>query len=261
MSKKKWKVYTTDELRDRFQPKYAKNKEAETRQAPSTSTTSQPKRRYSAPPGMIHFPPGSLSSRPGSGSDREDSPDPNRVLQHNVMRSIAQQPVEKKQEEDIIVGHTEPQQHDLITHMAAKNRRSPVSTPYTNRRVSRRSSLPHLFTALQEQEQANNAPDRETPGLDKYLPHLQHLPPSKGDLQSEDENIRKNFTESVKLYLTTTPEERQLLPSFSMLLQTIREEDNDFTNQGMNVEPPSLPSVNSVDISPKQRMSIAQLMS
>ena len=66
MSKRKWKVYTTDELRDRFQPKPGSNATASDDQkvvAPNM------KRRNSAPPGMIHFPPGTFSTATSSSSN------------------------------------------------------------------------------------------------------------------------------------------------------------------------------------------------
>jgi hypothetical protein len=61
MSKRKWKVYTTDELRDRFQPKPGSNAAANDDQKVVVPNL---KRRNSAPPGMIHFPPGTFSGNP-----------------------------------------------------------------------------------------------------------------------------------------------------------------------------------------------------
>lgn len=58
MSKRKWKVYTTDELRDRFQAKPGSVVATDDQKVVVPNL----KRRNSAPPGMIHFPPGTFSA-------------------------------------------------------------------------------------------------------------------------------------------------------------------------------------------------------
>lgn len=68
MSKRKWKVYTTDELKERFTPKPGQA-------MPGTDDPSQKivvpnmKRRNSAPPGMIHFPPGTFSANSSNNNN------------------------------------------------------------------------------------------------------------------------------------------------------------------------------------------------
>jgi hypothetical protein len=77
MSKRKWKVYTTDELRDRFQPKPGSNAIANDDQKVVIPNL---KRRNSAPPGMIHFPPGTFSASSGGNQQNSHQPPSNTYL-------------------------------------------------------------------------------------------------------------------------------------------------------------------------------------
>lgn len=63
-NKRKWKVYTTDELRDRFQTKPGALPVGQGGLMTDDQKIPAPnlKRRNSAPPGMIHFPPGTFSA-------------------------------------------------------------------------------------------------------------------------------------------------------------------------------------------------------
>jgi hypothetical protein len=64
MNKRKWKVYTTDELRDRFTAKPGQGVPVGANGEDPSQKVVVPnlKRRNSAPPGMIHFPPGTFSA-------------------------------------------------------------------------------------------------------------------------------------------------------------------------------------------------------
>lgn len=137
MSKRKWKVYTTDELKDRFQPKPGSNATTSDDQKVVVPNL---KRRNSAPPGMIHFPPGTFSAS-----------------SQNIHQtaSNAYQP------------SSPHQQHELVTH--ARSSPTSKSHPYPSRLDKRRASLPYIPPDL-------GSSHATPPSIEAYLTHLQQMP-------------------------------------------------------------------------------------
>jgi len=156
MSKRKWKVYTTDELRDRFQPKPGSNAIANDDQKVVIPNL---KRRNSAPPGMIHFPPGTFSASSGGNQQNSHQPPSNTYLPSSPH-----------------------QQHDLVTH----TRGSPTQKlhPYPSRLEKRRASLPYIPPSTSLMGPHPTAP----PSIEAYLNHLQHIPLAHHEEQDEDSN-------------------------------------------------------------------------
>lgn len=143
MSKRKWKVYTTDELRDRFQAKPGSNAAASDDQKVVVPNL---KRRNSAPPGMIHFPPGTFSSGNSQNTHQPAS--------------------------NVYTPSSPHQQHELVT---AHSRASPTSKshPYPSRLDKRRASLPFLPP---DNNHVNSSHSAAPPSIEAYLTHLQQMP-------------------------------------------------------------------------------------
>lgn len=170
--KRKWKVYTTTELRDRFQ----QNKYGEEDSLSAGSVPNLAKRRNSAPPGMIHFPPGTFSSL-----SPRDQPSRN---------STSPSPTRSK------------------------------SGPST-RTEQRRASLPHILNSPEAPAftyATNDNGASSIPSIEHYFASLHERPYSNNDA------TRESIKQEIKQLLCTTPAERQILPSFQSLLQTIQEE-------------------------------------
>jgi len=65
------------------------------------------------------------------------------------------------------------------------------------------------------------------------------MPQTPIDFDHADQATRSSFAEEVKEHLSTTAIERQLLPSFQALLQTIREEreEDDDQQDELTIDP------------------------
>jgi hypothetical protein len=205
-------VYTTDELRDRFQSKPGSNISAADDQKVVVPNL---KRRNSAPPGMIHFPPGTFSA--GNSSQNSASLQPNHAYPLPPQLSQQTSPVP-----------TPHHQHELVTHA----RSSPTSLsslssnkppfPYSSRLEKRRASLPYIppSTSLTSNSGAPSVP----PSIEAYLTHLQQIPlPHQEDQQDE---------EAPNPPLSPT----HPLPSFQSLLQTIREDADEEDAEILEIE-------------------------
>eukprot|EP00026_Physarum_polycephalum_P011140 Phypoly_transcript_11340.p1 GENE.Phypoly_transcript_11340~~Phypoly_transcript_11340.p1 ORF type:complete len:295 (+),score=54.57 Phypoly_transcript_11340:165-1049(+) len=155
MSKRKWKVYTTDELRDRFQPKPGSNAITNDDQKLVVPNL---KRRNSAPPGMIHFPPGTFST--GGNQQNSHQPPNNAYLPSSPH-----------------------QQHELVTH--ARGSPTQKSHPYPSRLEKRRASLPYIPPSTSLLGGSHSA---APPSIEAYLNHLQQIPIVHHDEQEEDLN-------------------------------------------------------------------------
>jgi hypothetical protein len=202
MSKRKWKVYTSNELRDRFQPKPG-----------SSAITSDDlkvvvpnlKRRNSAPPGMIHFPPGTFST----GNSQNSHQPSNNVYQPSSPHH----------------------QHELVTHP----RGSPTTNhkgqhhhlPYPSRLERRRASLPFFPLESSGAPPGGGSTHNGSgpPSIEAYFTQLQQLPlPLPHD---EDEDSPPSPSSSSSSHS---------LPSFQSLLQTIREDADEEDSEIREIE-------------------------
>jgi hypothetical protein len=196
MSKRKWKVYTTDELRDRFQTKPGSSVAANDDHKVVVPNL---KRRNSAPPGMIHFPPGTFSAG-------------------NTPSYLPSSPVPAHH-----------QQHELVTHA---NRSSPTnkSHPYPShsshpslpsRLEKRRASLPFIpSSSLASTAGPPHASVPGPPSIEAYLSHLQQIPLAHHDDEDDQPPLSPSHT----------------LPSFQSLLQTIREDADEEDSEIREIE-------------------------
>lgn len=191
MSKRKWKVYITDELRDRFKPK--PGQPAPSDDDPQKIVVPNLKRRNSAPPGMIHFPPGTFTSNNQSAHPQN----------HNRSHSPLQPPSPP------ISTH---QQHELVTHARSSPTLKPSAFPYPSRLEKRRASLPYIPPAS-TYNIPHSFPGMPAPSIEAYLPHFQNSSNHEVDMQ-EDESPPH----------TPPP---QALPSFQSFLKTIREDTDE----------------------------------
>jgi len=215
-SKRKWKVYTPDELRERFQPKVPASDSSVSEVASDEhKVPNLGKRRNSAPPGMIHFRPGTLAPKvspsqvaarhPHHASDpssADSSPPPSPASDSTPTHEI---------------------QHHLVTHTRTSCHAKPIPTaPY-----ARRSSLPQVLRPHLSPSHANHRPPdgRSLPALESYFSFVKDAPPLPDPQTLADPSSKSSFVEAYKNFVTTTPEERLLLPSFQILLKTIREEE------------------------------------
>jgi len=224
-SKRKWKVYTSNELRDRFQPKPNADKDEK------VNVPNLNKRRNSAPPGMIHFPPGTFTA---SANNNNLSLSP----RNNLLSSSPSSPQLSTHVTAPASSNYVPQQHPLITHAKTSGKPSFSGSPYPPPRIDkRRSSLPHILNPPPPQYSSPPPRASDVPSIEHYFQHLQNLP-QPIDFNNADKNTRSNFAEEVKAFLCTTSVERQILPSFQALLQTIREEreedDEELNHYHMN---------------------------
>jgi len=223
-SKRKWKVYTSTELRDRFQPKTAVLEDKDEKvDVPNLS-----KRRNSAPPGMIHFPPGTFSASANSFNNHNHNNNNNN--NNNPFSSSPSSPPQSllypSSPSNGTVPSTYPQQHSLVTHAKVTTKPS-FSSPYPPPKLERRrASLPHILNPPSFPSHHNHSPvHSEAPSIEHYFQHIQQSMPQRPiDLDHADKATRTSFTDEVKEHLSTTAVERQILPSFQALLQTIREE-------------------------------------
>jgi len=219
-------VYTSHELRDRFQTKSFEDKDEK------VNVPNLNKRRNSAPPGMIHFPPGTFSSAPNGNSSKDNHNHHHNNNNNNhdnnnngftsltpVSISPASSPSSSPRPSFTPSTPTYPQ-HSLVTHAKGPSKTS-FSSPYPPTKLDRRrSSLPHI---LHPPAGYANPAHQEVPTIEHYFQHIQDLP-APIDFNNADRATRSSFNAEVKQFLCTTAVERQILPSFQALLQTIHEE-------------------------------------
>jgi hypothetical protein len=247
MSKRKWKVYTTEELKDRFQPKPGASV-ITSEDDPQKVVVPNLKRRNSAPPGMIHFPPGTFSAG--------NSPNP---LSHSPHNNRTQSPQPQHHSPNTSIARR-ADQHELITHAPRERGRispspstksGPNSYPYGARR---RASLPYIppdHSANPHPFHAHTTPGEggssSVPAIEAYLSHLQSIPLPQQDLDMYDEDIPSpppstspsssaNHPKGVAERGLTHSPSQPPLPSFQSLLQTIREDADEEDSEIKEIE-------------------------
>jgi hypothetical protein len=225
-SKRKWKVYTTDELKERFQPKNVTTLDVEKDEKVVVPNLS--KRRNSAPPGMIHFPPGTFSAPPNPTNYK------NHTYNHpSSAPPIGPPPIPAPHPSSS--NYLPHQQYQLVTHVKNVPKAAvPNTSPYPNPATRRRTSLPNVLTphTVNNGSSSNHHPPKDSPSsapvpaIEHYFRQLHHPPPLHGiDAATANEIAQLKFnTEDIKQFVCTSFAERQILPSFQSLLSTINEE-------------------------------------
>lgn len=249
MSKRKWKVYTTEELKDRFQPKPGQPNIAN-EEDPQKIVVPNLKRRNSAPPGMIHFPPGTFSS--GSAQNRNThSPQPHQQQQSPIL--LPRQSGGGQQGTGQGSGH---QQHELVTHAARQSpslKQQPSTSPYPYP-SRRRASLPYIPPDLPYNTShhfSGSSSSSSVPAIEAYLTHLQNIPlPHQPELDMHDDDsyspraspspLASTSSGMNKQHGTTGDDthspQQQSLPSFQSFLQTIREDADEEDTEICEIE-------------------------